>query len=130
VQGRVGCDLPDEGIEWHEPPITLDLRVPAAACVNLDDQRLHQAACEHCVSVYFCDEDALVPDDDGWQDKLGTEINNVAAYSRELSRNFRKGLDWKLASGRHIGGVAFGYCRDVEGRIVPTRRRHRFEHSP
>ena len=71
------------------------------------------------VAVYFCEEDVLVPHDDGWQDQIGAEVNAAAAYSRKLSRNVRKGLRAKRASGGHIGGVPFGYRRGEAGRIEP-----------
>ena len=70
------------------------------------------------VAVYFCEEDVLVPHDDGWQDRIGTEINSAAAYSRKLSRNVRKGLARKWAAGGHVGGVPWGYRRTDDKRMI------------
>lgn len=73
------------------------------------------------VPVYFCDEDILTIVDDDWRDQIGHAINAAASYSRKLSRNIRRGLERKRASGAYIGGVPWGYRFD-EGklRLVPT----------
>ena len=61
----------------------------------------------------------LVPQDEGWQDRVGAGINEAAAYSRKLSKNVRKGLRAKSASGAHVGGVAFGYRHGTDGKLEP-----------
>ncbi|MEK6225809.1 MAG: recombinase family protein [Chloroflexota bacterium] len=73
------------------------------------------------VAVFFVEEDVLVPHDERWQDEIGGEVNAAAAYSRKLSRNVRKGLARKWASGSHAGGVPYGYSRiDDARRLVPN----------
>ena len=71
------------------------------------------------IAVYFCEEDVLVPQYEGWQDRVGAGINEAAAYSRKLSKNVRKGLRAKSASGAHVGGVAFGYRHGTDGKLEP-----------
>ncbi len=81
---------------------------------------LHSLA-EVGAAVYFCEEDVLVPHDDGWQDRIGSEINAAAAYSRRLSKNIRHGFEAKRAAGGYVGGLAWGYrLSDDKMRPVPS----------
>lgn len=98
--------------------VLLVARVDRFARNERDSWNYLHALTEAGVAVYFCEEDVLVPHDEGWQDRIGESINSAAAYSRRLSRNVRKGLERKWASGGHIGPVPWGYRRTTDKRLI------------
>lgn len=89
---------------------------------ELDAWRYLEELQQTRVPVYFCDEDILTIIDEGWKDRIGDVINAAAQYSRKLSRNIKRSLARKWASGAQGGRAPFGYRRVDKAFLVPDDR--------
>lgn len=89
---------------------------------ELDAWRYLEELQQARVPVYFCDEDILTIIDEDWKDRIGDVINAAAQYSRKLSRNIKRSLARKWASGAQGGRAPFGYRRVDKAFLEPDDR--------